>query len=187
MAAFDRSERIADRVDPPFTPDHGTRHAQPWGRRQAVNTERDRGIENALQGAAMPARVSDGFLERIRGHQRIQDPRLRSPDRRAADDSRAKCRRGDVRLERPDDGPSERLRNRACIWHNGREGMMRGTQNAIGHLHIVEVSGRERSISVMRRVFARRLLICNVACLHGMTNLMHMRRYDPAQHEGQQE
>ena len=65
--------------------------------------------------------------------------------------------------------------------------MMRGTRNAIGSLHIVEMPCHNRRISIVRGVFAHRPLMCNVACLHSMTNLMHMRRHDPAQHEGQQE
>lgn len=92
-----------------------------------------------------------------------------------------------MRLKRPGDGPSEWLRNRACIRHNGRKGVMRGTQNAIGSLHIVEMPCRNRRISIVRGVFAQRLLVRNISRLHSMTNLMHMRRYDPAQHEGQQE
>lgn len=64
---------------------------------------------------------------------------------------------------------------------------MRGTQNTIRDLHIVEVSRRDRRIGVVCGVFAQRLLVRNVSRLRSMTNLMHMRRHNPAQHEGQQE
>lgn len=88
--------------------------------------------------------------------ERLLDPRLRSPDRRAADYGRAEYRRGDMRLQRSGDRPRERLKNRAYIRYDGRKRVVRGTQNTIRDVHIVEMSCRDRPTGVMYGVFAVR-------------------------------